>query len=211
MALLWFVPLAGSFLAGLGAVAMLVANAFLPVAVLRASVYQRAGAGYRLEGVWDMFERDWRGAWRVAGIGIVGRIVISLVMGLITAPLFAGFLLSLTLLPFRPVEWVSGVLSAAAPALVLLAILYGIAQVVLDMLVYGAAGLFVRQFDVARWGRSEDPLPDERPRGVDGAESAREGDQTVPPDAGDDGDVPPARSLPAPEEPPAAPDEPPTA
>ena len=51
-------------------------------------------------------------------------------------------------------------IASLAPALVLLTLLDGFVAVVLLLLSQTAVGLWMRQFDVAAWGRDEDPLPD---------------------------------------------------
>lgn len=192
--LLALVPLAGPILSFLGGLALFVVNALLPVAVLRASVYQRVGAGYKLDVLWDMLDRDRRGAARVAAVSIVGNLVVALVSGLIATSLVAGTVAGY--LFYGPIDgsfvdaWMVAALLesvlAAAPALLLLAVADTLAKVVISMLSYGAAALFMRQFDVAAWGASADPLPDEWGDGAWGGQGdyARQHGQSVRQGAG---------------------------
>ena len=45
------------------------------------------------------------------------------------------------------------------PALVILVLVSGFFAVVIELLLFTAVGLWLRQFDVEHWGRDEDPLP----------------------------------------------------
>ena len=58
------------------------------------------------------------------------------------------------------VQMVFSMISSVLPALILLLLASNIMSVVLSLLVCTSVGLWMRQFDVAAWGRDEDQLPD---------------------------------------------------
>ncbi|MBN2922855.1 MAG: hypothetical protein JTJ29_01595, partial [Bifidobacterium sp.] len=51
------------------------------------------------------------------------------------------------------------VIAAFGPTLIVLALIALVLRNGISMVVYAALGLWIRQFDVANWGRSEEPLP----------------------------------------------------
>ena len=134
------------------------------VAEIRAAIYERAGAGYRFDRVFEMVKRDRGGFGRVFAISLVA----SLLMFAIGVAL--GIVLVLELTPAILVGGYMGgsstVLSAISGSLVWLALTTAIAGFAISfvanairLLTLTATALWMRQFDVANWGRSEDPLP----------------------------------------------------
>ena len=51
------------------------------------------------------------------------------------------------------------VIAAFGPTLIVLGLIALVLRNGISMVVYAALGLWIRQFDVANWGRSEEPLP----------------------------------------------------
>lgn len=171
VALLALVPLVGGVLAVAGQIAAAVVGAALPVAVLRASVYQRASAGYKLDNLCEMAERDPKGLMFVILIGVVGQLIVGVVIAIpvlvgVTVYLALGLLPAVSGIeePVAGLAYLLDMFAALAPLLVVACVAYLVASCVLNMLVYGAAGLFVSQFGVAAWGRSADPLPAPAPQ-----------------------------------------------
>ena len=145
----------------------LVFATFLNVAYVRAAIYERAGAGYRLDRIIDMIKRDVRGFLKVTVVYLLCQLVLSVVV------FFFGAILVMMFVP----AFVAGVygdesalLGVLAGSMVWAFILVCIGGLVLsffsnacNLICLTATGLWIRQFDVQRWGRSEDPLPEPRP------------------------------------------------
>ena len=67
-------------------------------------------------------------------------------------------------------EFLAYLIASFGPTLLVLGILGAFAHTLLSMVVYAALGLWMRQFDLPNWGRSEDPLPSTVPGGAADAE-----------------------------------------
>ena len=150
-------------------IAFFVVDLFLMVAIVvadvRTAIYERIGAGFRADRIWEMVRRDTK--------GFVQLVLFTLAWGIIT--LIITFIIMLVIgLAFVPVMISSSytsseyammmALSQTIGIVIVLALVFGYAFSVLMsgyMLVfYNAVALWMRQFDVPSWGRSEDPLPD---------------------------------------------------
>lgn len=158
----------GTLLAGLVSLAVFAAEIFvaviLSIACIRTAIYERIGAGYRIDRVFDMVRRDTRGffqlvlfvlLWSLAASVIV--FVIALVIGIALVPVLisAGYGGS---------EYaILAALSQTIGIVIILALLLGygfsIVMTACSLVFYNAVALWIRQFDVPAWGRSEDPLP----------------------------------------------------
>lgn len=182
-ALLSVVPLLGGLLALAWFVFGLVLTVALIAAEIRATIYQRMGAGFRLGIIKDMVSRDMPGVWRIAGMCFLLGAGLAIVAGVLT---FGILMATLPLLIFR-VSYISPLVSegmavamaldavgdfllTSAPALIVVGFVTNILAVIVNCLVYTAVALWMRQFDVPNWGRNEDPLPDSvrDPRDSDG-------------------------------------------
>lgn len=162
------------------AVVALLASAVVCAASLRATVYQRLGAGYRFDRIWDMCRRDFGGLMRMVGIELVGNLVGLLVTFVFGIGVVGALMPSLIefvpdiILGFTASGYASsggvgatlalhGLLSSLAgmiPVLVIMAFCLHLVEVTLTLLVTTGVALWMRQFDVPRWGRSADPLPE---------------------------------------------------
>ena len=177
----------GSAIAGIFGSIILLASAVLSVIIsmvalvgcLRASIYDRLSAGFQIGKLWAMARRDLMGLVKIflmtLVVGIVGSIVLSMVIGLIftvwgiTAGLSAGgivmsavnegmsdYALAQTLLT-------SGVAGGLIFSLIIVMLITTFLTLILtefiEMIQARAIGYWISQFDVARWGGQDDPLP----------------------------------------------------
>ena len=158
----------GSLLAGLVSLVVLAAEIFvvviLAIACIRTAIYERIGAGYRIDRMFDMIRRDTRGffhlvlyvlLWSLAASVVV--FVIALVIGISLVPVLisAGY--------GGSQYAILAALSQTIGLVIILALLLGyglsIVMTACSLVFYNAVALWIRQFDVPEWGRSEDPLP----------------------------------------------------
>lgn len=169
------VPIIG----GLAAFAWTIFSIFLyvviVVAVLRATIYQKIGAGLRVRTIWEMVSRDAGGLMHVLGIQAIGAAIMWVVCMVVLVVSMTSLLpqilylasyvdryqaiLSSDMQAVLALQTLGAILSALGPAVVVLGVVCGLVSVVTEMIVATAVGLWMRQFDVASWGRDEDPLP----------------------------------------------------
>lgn len=162
--------MAGIVLAQMVSFALSVVSIFfyivLHIAELRCAIYENIGAGYRPDRVLELIKRDTNGFMKVVLVSFVS----SLIIGVITFVIIIFCLL--IFMPFF-FELVSGHVDEAALVRKLgmsMVWLFPICGVfgyaaslvgnILRVLILNCVGLWMRQFDVPRWGRSEDPLPE---------------------------------------------------
>lgn len=138
------------------------------VAVLRATIYQNYAGGLRPRAVLTMAENDTVGLVRIFLIQLLGGMLISAIGGFVFSmlahvsiwELFAALTAALrsTMDVFFSVFIATRITRIVRAALV--ATLVGsIFSSVLSLVVMGALGLWMRQFDVPSWGGNDDPLP----------------------------------------------------
>ena len=168
------IPLLG----GLAAFAWWLFSIFLSVvvmvAMLRATIYQKIRAGLRVKTIWQMVSHDSSGLIRILGIEIVGGLIIGAICTVVAIIFFVNLLpqifyyaayldqyqaiLSTDMQAVLALQLLGTILSALGPAFIVVYLLCGFVGVVLSMLVATAVALWMRQFDVASWGREEDPI-----------------------------------------------------
>ncbi|QOY60666.1 DUF4013 domain-containing protein [Thermophilibacter immobilis] len=145
------------------------------VASLRATIYQKFGAGMRLKTIWEMASHDAGGLIRIIGMQIIGGAIVGVVTFFILLTAFMSvmphivyvvdmfteydYLMSSSMRQSLIIELVTTFLSSMGPAILVMALLENFAGVLLSLLSYTAVGLWMRQFNVPLWGRDEDPLP----------------------------------------------------
>ena len=139
------------------------------VAVLRATIYRRIAPGLRVGTIWQMVRHDPAGLLRIFGMQVAGYAITTVIAGLITTLAFAGIIPELIYLvdyleygvlqTSVVLEFMARVISSMGPALVILVLVSGFFAVIIELLLFTAVGLWLRQFDVEHWGRDEDPLP----------------------------------------------------
>lgn len=146
---------------------------FFWVGTMRMMIYDRLGTGVQFGKVWSMIKHDFGGLLRIFGMSIVCFVVYFIVFAIVVAIVGAGVIGTL----FVGAAAGSGmygmdneaalgfILMALVSALPLVIVLYylsSVAEAFIQLLVSRALGYWTRQFDVASWGKKDDPLPFER-------------------------------------------------
>lgn len=173
------VPYLGDLLSFVwGVVGLLLGMAFMAAAV-RATIYQDFKAGYRAKTLYEMVAEDPWGLMRIWLIQLV-TYVIDVVLALV---IFIPTLVSSLSWIVRLVDYIDNygygsyygyyggdvsylldiigaIIGHFAPALLLFLVIAVVVSVFTKLLMYAGIGLWMRRFDVERWGRDEDPLPD---------------------------------------------------
>ena len=178
-AVLGAVPLLGPLLAFVWVICSMFVGLMIMVAALRATIYQKIVAGLRVPTIWQMVKSDVAGLMRIFGMQVAGfailwvaSVVVMLVATIALLPkvvYYADYIAEFDAIMSDGTrmalafEILGGVLSTLGPALLLLFVLSGIFSVVMLLLSYTAVALWMRQFNVAAWGREEDPLPGTAP------------------------------------------------
>lgn len=147
----------------------IVYGAFLAVCSIRTAIYEKISAGYRIDRVFQMIRRDLSGFGRLVLINFVAEIVLVAVMFAVIMVMGITFLpLTLTAMnggdDYAIIMALTQSLVPMAVVFVLGAFVFGFAYHLYSMLFYTAVALWMRQFDVSAWGRSEDPLPEPHAR-----------------------------------------------
>lgn len=173
-------PLIGGLLSTLWTICCLYLGMVVSVATLRATIYQKAGAGFSWKNLVELGRRDPSGLLSILGWEMLCYLVIALVSGIVLSITALGAMpriISLTselgyynsgLSPYGDLEYYVTqlamelffyVIAAFGPTLIVLGLIALVLRNGISMVVYAALGLWIRQFDVANWGRSEEPLP----------------------------------------------------
>lgn len=173
-------PLIGGLLSTLWTICCLYLGMVVSVATLRATIYQKAGAGFSWKNLVELGRRDPSGLLSILGWEMLCYLVIALVSGIVLSVTALGAMpriISLAselgyynsgLSPYGDLEYYVTqlamelffyVIAAFGPTLIVLALIALVLRNGISMVVYAALGLWIRQFDVANWGRSEEPLP----------------------------------------------------
>ena len=145
------------------------------VAALRATIYQRIWGGLRVSTIWKMVSHDPGGLARVYGISLLGALIIGAVSSIVTFVALIGAIPQLiyyanyisayesvmtsSMQAAFALQVLFAFLADIGPAIIVLILLVGFMGTILSMILVTAVGLWMRQFDVASWGREEDPLP----------------------------------------------------
>lgn len=173
-------PLIGGLLSTLWTICCLYLGMVVSVATLRATIYQKAGAGFSWKNLVELGRRDPSGLFSILGWEMLCYLVIALVSGIVLSVTALGAMpriISLAselgyynsgLSPYGDLEYYVTqlamelffyVIAAFGPTLIVLGLIALVLRNGISMVVYAALGLWIRQFDVANWGRSEEPLP----------------------------------------------------
>lgn len=139
------------------------------VAQLRSAIYQNIGAGYQMNRIFDMLQRDFNGFARVMGLGVVMGLVVgfvaSMLIGIVVLTSMGGLILDVARADsygYDEVEMAASALryiAAAMPALCISVYILNILTTLSNLIMTTSVGLWMRQFDVRNWGESGDPLP----------------------------------------------------
>ena len=142
-----------------------ICNLVILLAQLRCAIYESIGAGYRIDRVFELIGKDIRGFLRVFLVNFVCGLVITAITMVVVV---------MVILLFVPVVITLSNGSSSdriAPAmivgmivpLVIGGVVFGYVISLLSnavrLIVTTSMALWLRQFDVPNWGRSEDPLP----------------------------------------------------
>lgn len=168
--LMVFPALFGSFgVFAASVVAVFAVQFFAWVALIRMSIYDTLSSGFQLRHVWCMIRRDPAGLLRVFFCGLLATLVVGAVMSVVWfVVLFLGMIAAMSVAGFADYSGVSALglgglaaLGFIAALLFALAVAYVsvVCAVMVQALVYRSLGYWAAQFDVARWGSQDDPLP----------------------------------------------------
>lgn len=155
------------------------AGGFVLAAMMRGTIYDGFAAGWRLDRLFQMIARDPAGFLRVVAACVLGCAV-----GVAYSWLSAALLGGIASMGFAALDWGEGslylVLNAGFllrhlftldPIMALAASLFSLGlsllgsavSVAMQLVAVHATGMWFRRFDIARWGLSSDPLPDDVP------------------------------------------------
>lgn len=179
-------PLIGGLLSTLWTICCLYLGMVVSVATLRATIYQKAGAGFSWKNLVELGRRDPSGLLSIVGWEMLCYLVIALVSGVVLSVTALGAMPRIISLASELGYYNSGlygydygslyggseyyvtqlamelffyVIAAFGPTLIVLGLIALVLRNGISMVVYAALGLWIRQFDVTNWGRSEEPLP----------------------------------------------------
>lgn len=177
-------PLIGGLLGTLWTICCLYLGMVVSVAELRATIYQKAGAGFSWKNLVELGRRDPSGLLSILGWEMLCYLVIALAGGIVLSVTALGAAPRIISLASELGYYNSGlygygspyggseyyvaqlamelffyVIAAFGPTLIILGLIALVLRNGISMVVYAAVGLWIRQFDVANWGRSEEPLP----------------------------------------------------
>lgn len=228
------IPLAGGLIERLWPLLSLFLDVVIMVAVLRAVIYQKIGAGLRVSTVWEMLKRDAGGLLRICGMWIIGSVAVGVIASIVSFIALAaafpqlidyiGYLRNYAAMdvldPTGVGLWlflsiISEVLRMLGPTLLVVCLVIGLGGIIVSMLCYTATGLWMRQFDVPHWRGEADPLPGTAaPQGASGSQAGaapdyQQGSWQAPQGAAPQpGTAPQSGPAPAPSAQPAQPDAP---
>lgn len=159
------------------AIVSLLLSPIIVSAQIRSSLYQRIVPGLRADRVWETARRDLGGLMRMVGMLLLFQLVglcLAVVLLALVLAVALPYALNLSygyagsMLPGTQalVAGLGGVLATLGPALVIFWFLFLVLRVVRQLVVVTGVGLWMRQFDVGSWGRSQDPLPSSEAQGA---------------------------------------------
>ena len=151
-------------------VAGIFVNVILLVCALRTAIYQKIGAGYQANRIFDMVKADFAGIARIAGLNVVMNLIVGTFLAIISMIMMLPAITQLNTLGVFTSGTTRTLTAAQATALVgvigSLAIpfcIIVIAALVLttmeSLVLTTSVGLWMRNFDVPSWGDSADELP----------------------------------------------------
>lgn len=182
-------PLIGGLLGTLWTICCLYLGMVVAVGALRATIYQKVGAGFSWKNLVELGRRDPSGLLSILGWEALCYGVFALIAGVVLSVTAIGAAPRIISLASELGYYNSGLygygysygygyggsdyyvaqlamellfylISAFGPTLIVLGLIGLFVHSGISMVAYGALGLWIRQFDVVSWGRSEDPLPD---------------------------------------------------
>ena len=178
----------GGVIAFVGFVLSIAAVFFFWAGTMRMMMYDRLGTGLQFGKVWSMIKHDFGGLLRIFGMSIVCFVVYFLVFAIVVSIVGAGVIGTLfvgaaagsgmySMDSDAALGFILMALVSALPLVIVLYYLSSVAEAFIQLLVSRALGYWTRQFDVANWGKKDDPLPFERAQGPDSSAAGAEPQQ----------------------------------
>lgn len=145
------------------------------VASIRATIYQKFSAGYSFKNLWEMAKRDLGGLARVwliwfvsmlfqgivcifIAVGSALSILPSMYWGLSNLVNY-GYYMDNQTVAYYAFDLLATFLNGFWPALLVILAILLVVGTLTCTIVYAGLALWMRQFDIPAWGKSEDPLP----------------------------------------------------
>lgn len=182
---------------------------FISVAMMRAVIYDKFSAGWRLDRIFEMIGKDVAGFFRIYLVSIIGGVIswlYSAIVGFIASLVFIGAFfgaagaaggyasLSSAASERLMAEALLQMGSGAALIFMILAVALlfvgGVIGTAVQLISINAVGQWFSRFDVQRWGLSGDPLPAGTPLPVSGEAPAASPVAPEQPAAADAEEVP---------------------
>lgn len=206
----------GGVIAFVGFVLSVAAVFFFWAGTMRMMMYDRLGTGLQFGKVWSMIKHDFGGLLRIFGMSIVCFVVYFLVFAIVVSIVGAGVIGTLfvgaaagsgmySMDSDAALGFILMALVSALPLVIVLYYLSSVAEAFIQLLVSRALGYWTRQFDVANWGKKDDPLPFERAQEPD---SSAPGAEPQQPAASAPDEEPAAEPQPEAPDQPEAPEQP---
>lgn len=178
----------GGVIAFVGFVFSIAAVFFFWAGTMRMMMYDRLGTGLQFGKVWSMIKHDFGGLLRIFGMSIVCFVVYFLVFAIVVSIVGAGVIGTLfvgaaagsgmySMDSDTALGFILMALVSALPLVIVLYYLSSVAEAFIQLLVSRALGYWTRQFDVANWGKKDDPLPFERAQEPDSSAAGAEPQQ----------------------------------
>lgn len=178
----------GGVIAFVGFVLSIAAVFFFWAGTMRMMMYDRLGTGLQFGKVWSMIKHDFGGLLRIFGMSIVCFVVYFLVFAIVVSIVGAGVIGTLfvgaaagsgmySMDSDAALGFILMALVSALPLVIVLYYLSSVAEAFIQLLVSRALGYWTRQFDVANWGKKDDPLPFERAQERDSSAAGAEPQQ----------------------------------
>ena len=166
------IPQAGEMLYFIWSIFSMFIGLMMAVAMMRATIYQKIGAGLNIRAVWQMTAHDVAGLFRIFGLSLFISVLVGLAVCLIViagvASSFGSLAYSLgalgsasntTLYYDQLAEVIMQFFYVMGPTLLVALVIGSLGTVLLSLLYYTAVALWMRQFNVASWRGEKDPLP----------------------------------------------------
>lgn len=158
----------GLFVAGV--VATFAVQFFVWVALMRMSIYDTLSAGFQLGHIWHMIRRDIAGLLKIFFCGLLAALVVGAVMSVVWfVVVFLGMIAVMGVIGVADFSGLStygldglAALGFFAALLFAVAVVFAsiVCSVTIQALMYRSLGYWTAQFDVARWGSQDEPLPE---------------------------------------------------
>lgn len=159
----------------LGAVVSLLLGTFLTAAMMRATLYDSFGAGWRIDRLFQMIARDPAGflkTWLVSFIGGVACVAYACVAALVGGTISVGGFAAIVSDGYgihygyaahdlqHLLAWGAGPFMLMVLLVIAAIFVYGVISIAMQLVAVNAMGQWFCRFEVGRWGVSAAPLPD---------------------------------------------------